>query len=84
MSAHELAEWQAFEQVDGPMSVEQRIDIGFARLMYLIAKVNHYKGREPQPFDFLPPYIQEEIGATSQQSPEQMRAVMESMISADD
>jgi hypothetical protein len=52
MSSRELTEWAAFEQVNGPILVHERIDIGLAQIGLIMAKL--WGKGNPRPRDFLP------------------------------
>jgi hypothetical protein len=69
ITAHELMEWAAFEHVQGPILIHERIDAGFARLAGSLG------GRPPE--DYMPRW---DDGSRSQQTPEQMIAVFESAL----
>jgi hypothetical protein len=52
MSSRELTEWAAFEQINGPILVHERIDIGLAQIGVIMAKL--WGKGNPKPRDFLP------------------------------
>jgi hypothetical protein len=57
MSARELAEWQAFEHVYGPVGVEARIDQAAALIAERITNCfAEAKGKKPTIEDFTPRY----------------------------
>lgn len=57
ISALELAEWQAFEQVHGPVGVEARIDHAAALIAERVTNcLTTTKGKPPTLDDFLPRY----------------------------
>jgi hypothetical protein len=39
MTSAELTEWMAYERVYGPILIQERIDIGFAQLQWLMARL---------------------------------------------
>ena len=53
MSAGELTEWMAFEQVHGPILMHERVDIGLAQLCTIMARLWGGK-RDYRIKDFLP------------------------------
>lgn len=54
MTLAEQTEWAAFEQTNGPLSVGERIDFGFARLTYTMASL--WSKQPGKPEDYLPPW----------------------------
>lgn len=70
-------EWTAFERLHGPILLHERLDVGFAMLNYVTAKVAGAKSVQPK--DFLPQW-----GKQESMSPEQLRATMESMVTRAD
>ena len=54
MSSHELAEWMAFERVEGPVG-EMRDDLRTGIMASTVANVNRKRGSRPfTPADFMP------------------------------
>lgn len=75
-SSRELAEWQAFEQIEGPLG-GLRGDVHAAMVCSAIYNANRGKGsRERKPADFLPRW---DKPAREPQSPEDMLAAVQSM-----
>jgi hypothetical protein len=68
ISARDLMEWAAFERVQGPILIHDRIDAAFARLSASLS------GTSQPAEDFLPRWDTTE----EPQSPQQMIAVFES------
>lgn len=58
MTAQELTDWVAYEQVYGPILPHERLDRGFAMLGFLLAKLLGGRGREIKFRDFLPPWYE--------------------------
>jgi hypothetical protein len=65
-----LTDWTAFEQVNGPLLVHERIDIGFALIATLMA--NAWSKRKRKFADFLPPWYEIPKAKTSLTSFEQI------------
>lgn len=59
MTAGELTEWTAYEQVYGSVLVHERIDAGFAMIGYLIAKAFSDGKRTMTVRDFMPEWYRE-------------------------
>ena len=61
MTSGELTEWAAFERVYGSILPHERIDLGFAQLSYLMARLWGKKkhGGEFTLRDFMPAWYQE-------------------------
>lgn len=59
MTSAELTEWMAYERVYGPILAQDRIDIGFAQLGYLIANLMGKPKRTLRVRDFMPAWYQE-------------------------
>lgn len=75
-SSRELAEWQAFERIEGPLG-GLRGDVHAAMVVSAIYNANRDKGhRERKPSEFLPQW---DKPAREQQSPEQMLAAARAM-----
>lgn len=71
MSAAEVAEWIAYERVNGPMLAHERLEVMFAALCSLLARAN---GHDTSPEDFLP------FREKPAQTPEAMIATLESIL----
>jgi len=66
IGARELTEWQAYEQVAGPLG-DARVDVLFAQLMSVIANVNRGKSQRPYRAEqFMPKW---DPGAPEQKRP---------------
>lgn len=75
-TSRELAEWQAFEQIEGPLG-GLRGDVHAAMVCSAIYNANRGKNsHERKPAEFLPKW---DKPAREQQSPEQMLAAVQSM-----
>ena len=59
MTAGELTECAAYEQVYGSLLIHERIDAGFAQVSYLLAKAFGKEGQRFEVGDFMPPWFQE-------------------------
>jgi hypothetical protein len=57
LTARELVDWAAFEQVYGPVLVHERVDIGFARLSFYLVSMFAEKRSRVKFEDFLPDYL---------------------------
>lgn len=59
MTAHEVMEWQAYEQVFGSLLIGERIDAGFAQVSLLLAQAFSDKGKRYKMRDFMPPWFRD-------------------------
>jgi hypothetical protein len=67
ISAHELAEWQAYEEISGPIG-DERLDKLFAMLASIIANSNRAKRAKPYTAEqFIPKW---DAGARPERKPE--------------
>lgn len=58
MTAAEMTEWTAYEQVYGPLLIQDRVDIGFAQVSLILARLFGEKDRRTLR-DFLPSWWRE-------------------------
>ena len=64
----------AYEQIHGPLLVQERVDVGFAALSYYLVTLLGKKTRL-KPKDFLPPWLRPKPRV---QSAEELRLYLES------
>lgn len=70
ISSKELTEWQAYEQVAGPVDIGSRLDERFAMLASVVANVNRGKAQKPyRQEEFLPPWAQEDAARARRDAP---------------
>ena len=81
MTAGELTEWGAYEQVFGSLLIHERIDAGFAQVSYILAKAFGNKDRHFEVGDFMPPWFQE---LNRESKIQKGMAWLKGLVSADD
>lgn len=69
ITARELAEWAAFEQVTGPIDPRDRLDLAAARIAWVVAQALGVRGLRLE--DLLPRW-----GEEAAQTPEEMIAIV--------
>jgi hypothetical protein len=77
VSAYELAAWDAFEEVSGPLLVHERVDFAGALISTLLANINAPQGRRFDVADFLPHWDQPVV---KQQDTDDMIAFMRTFV----
>lgn len=70
MSSREIAEWQAFERIEGPLG-GLRADMHAAMVVAAVVNANRSKGPGKRPADFLPRW---DVDVKREQTSEQMWA----------
>jgi hypothetical protein len=58
MTSAELTEWMAYERTFGPILLHERIDVGFAQLGWLMARLWGSTKRKLTRRDFMPDWYQ--------------------------
>lgn len=59
LSSADLTEWAAFERVYGPLLVHERIDMGFAHVCWMLARLLGDGKRQWEVRDFMPSWFRD-------------------------
>jgi len=79
MSSAELTDWAAYERVYGPILVHDRIDVGFAQLQWLVARLWTKTKRKLTIRDFMPRWYQD-LFQKGERKPEAVQQQFEAMM----
>ncbi len=79
MTSAELTDWVAYERLYGPILAHDRIDIGFAQLEWLLARLWTKSAHRMTVRDFLPAWDQELLQGRDRK-PDAMRESFEALM----
>jgi hypothetical protein len=85
MPVHDFGQWIAYQKVYGPVSIQERIDLGFAKLAFYVVAMQSRKPDRVRPNDFLPPYLRRLLlEGSGIRTPEQLKNALDALVGMQD